>query len=172
MSNTMFLQNTQGNVFVGGATGAIYKPVSLSFLTNVDPNDISSLEAVGCSSLSGGGSNSGTVTAYTAQQYFAQQTLTDGATINWNLNTQQAATVTLGGNRTLANPSNMEAGATYTLIVKQDGTGSRTLAYGANYYWPGGTAPTLSAGAGAIDIITFLSDGTNMYGLAQLNFQA
>lgn len=104
------------------------------------------------------------------QQFFAQATLTDGASIAWNLNTQQTAIVTLGGNRTLANPTNMQAGSTYTLIVKQDATGSRTLAYGANYKWPSGTAPTLSTGANAVDILTFISDGTRMYGVGALNF--
>jgi len=103
---------------------------------------------------------------FTGQKYFAQATLTDGASIAWDLNTQQAAKVTLGGNRTLANPTNMKAGASYTLIVVQDGTGSRTLAYGANYKWPSGSAPVLSTAANAIDILTFVSDGTNMLGSA------
>jgi hypothetical protein len=70
----------------------------------------------------------------------------------------------------LSNPSNLQAGASYTLIVKQDATGSRTLAYGTSYKWPGGTAPTLSTAANAIDVLTFISDGTNMYGVAQKGF--
>lgn len=98
------------------------------------------------------------------QLYAKQRKLIDAASISWNLDTNQAAIVTLGGNRTLANPTNMKAGASYTLIVVQDGTGNRTLAYGANYKWPSGTAPVLSTAAGAIDILTFISDGTNMYG--------
>jgi hypothetical protein len=106
----------------------------------------------------------------TGQQFFPQATLTDGASIAWNLNTQQAGIVTLGGNRTLANPTNMQAGSTYTLIVKQDATGSRTLAYGSNYKWPGGTTPTLTAGANGVDILTFISDGSKMYGVAAANF--
>jgi hypothetical protein len=112
----------------------------------------------------------GTVTGFTAQQYFTQASLTDGATINWNLNTQQACAVTLAGNRTLANPTNLQAGGTYTLIVTQDGTGSRTLAFGTAYKWPGGTPPTLSATAAAIDILTFISDGTSMFGVCQKAF--
>ena len=104
------------------------------------------------------------VNAWTGQQYFAQQTLADGANISWNLNTEQTAVVTLAGNRTLDNPTNMVAGGTYIVRVVQDGTGSRTLAYGANYLWSGGTAPTLTTTASAVDILTFVSDGTNMYG--------
>jgi hypothetical protein len=37
--------------------------------------------------------------------------------------------VTLGGNRTLANPSNQTAGQSGTIVMTQDGTGSRTLAF-------------------------------------------
>lgn len=112
----------------------------------------------------------GTKSTFTKQQNFGTTTLTDGATINWDLDSNQVAKVTLGGNRTLANPTNMVDGGTYILRVIQDGTGSRTLGYGANYKWPGGTPPTLSTGAGAIDILTFISDGTNMYGIAQKAF--
>jgi len=98
------------------------------------------------------------------------QALTDGATINWDADNGVIATVTLGGNRTLANPTNLNNAGTLVLIVKQDGTGSRTLSYGANYKWPGGTAPTLSTGVNDVDILCFVTDGTNMYGGFQLDF--
>lgn len=110
------------------------------------------------------------VNGYSKQQYAVQATLTDAASIAWNLDDGQSAIVTLGGNRTLANPTNLKAGATYALIVRQDATGGRTLAYGSVYKWPGGVAPTLSTGVNAIDIITFVSDGTNMYGVASKGF--
>jgi hypothetical protein len=106
---------------------------------------------------------------YTKAQNFNATTLTDGASIAWNLDDNQVAKVTLGGNRTLANPTNMKDGGTYILRVIQDGTGSRTLAYGSAYKWSGG-APVLSTGANAVDIISFISDGTNMYGIASLGF--
>ena len=110
------------------------------------------------------------VNAWSGQQYFAQQALTSGSSIAWNLNTQQSATLTLATNATLSNPTNQNGGGTYTLIITQDGTGSRTLAFGTAYFWPAGIAPILSTAAGAIDILTFISDGTNMYGVAQRNF--
>lgn len=106
---------------------------------------------------------------YTATQQGPAGTLTDGASIAWNAAAVQQGAVTLAGNRALANPSNLTAGA-YALIVKQDATGSRTLSFGTAYKWPGGIAPTLSTGANAVDILSFLSDGTNMYGVAQLSF--
>ena len=94
--------------------------------------------------------------------YFAEQTLTDGATIDWNLSTQQVAKVTLGGNRTLNSPTNQQAGAFYSLAIIQDGTGSRTLTFNSAYKFTGATAPTLTTTASAKDIIIFKSDGTNL----------
>lgn len=94
--------------------------------------------------------------------YFAEQTLTDGATIDWNLSTQQVAKVTLGGNRTLNAPTNQQAGAFYSLAIIQDGTGSRTLTFNSAYKFTGATAPTLTTTASAKDIIIFKSDGTNL----------
>ncbi len=111
-----------------------------------------------------------TVGNYTKQQYFGLATLTDASSIAWDLADNQVATVTLGGNRTLANPTNQQAGATYVIIVKQDGSGNRTLAYGSDYKFPGGTAPTLSTGTNDVDLLVFISDGTNMYGSALLDF--
>jgi hypothetical protein len=102
------------------------------------------------------------VNNFTTQQRFPLATLTDGATINWNLNTQQVATVTLAGNRTLAAPTNIQAGGTYILIVRQDGTGNRTLTLNSAYKFS--LTPVLSTAANAVDIFSFVSDGTNLFG--------
>ena len=83
--------------------------------------------------------------------------LADAATIAWNVSTQNThATVTLGGNRTMGAPSNTQAGMTLELIVVQDGTGTRTLAYNAVYKFAGGTAPVVAAGAGQISVLRFI----------------
>lgn len=107
---------------------------------------------------------------FTAQQNFATYSLTDGTNISWDLSVAQVAKVTLGGNRTLSNPTNMVDGGTYIVRVTQDGTGSRTLAYGNAYKWPSGIAPTLTTTASALDVLTFISDGTYMYGVPQYAF--
>lgn len=107
---------------------------------------------------------------YTKTQNFGLTTLTDAATIAWDSSSNQVATVTLGGNRTLGNPSNKQGGATYILIVKQDGTGNRTLAYNSAFKFPNGVTPVLSTAANAVDILTFVCDGTNMYGVCQKAF--
>jgi hypothetical protein len=106
---------------------------------------------------------------WTNQQYIDLTTLTDGANISWDLD-NQVAQVTLAGNRTLDNPTNKKAGATYVLIVKQDATGTRTLAYGSDYKFVGGITPVLSTGTNDIDILTFVSDGTFLYGAIAKDF--
>lgn len=94
--------------------------------------------------------------------YFGEETLTDGATIDWNLQTQQVSKVTLAGNRTLNAPTNQQAGAFYSLLIVQDGTGSRTLSFNSTYKFTAATAPTLTTTASAKDLIVFRSDGTNL----------
>lgn len=94
------------------------------------------------------------VMAWDAPSSMPALSLTDGATINTNAGLAEAFRVTLGGNRTLANPTNMADGRTYVWRIKQDGTGSRTLSYGSKFKWPAGTPPTLSTAAGAVDVIT------------------
>lgn len=89
--------------------------------------------------------------------------LTDGATITWDTGgyATSHASVTLGGNRTLA-ISNAVAGASGILIVKQDATGSRTLTLPSGSKVVGG-ALTLSTTANAYDVLSFVYDGTNYW---------
>lgn len=88
-------------------------------------------------------------------------TLTDAATIAVDMSTFINAKVTLGGNRTLGQPSNAKVGQSGLIEIIQDGTGSRTLAYHADWLFAGGADPTLSTAAGARDLLFFqvLNDG-------------
>ena len=74
--------------------------------------------------------------------------------------------MTLAGNTEFV-ITNLGTGQTVTLIITQDGTGSRTASFGTDtstaVKFAGGT-PTLSTTAGAIDIVTIFNDGTNYYG--------
>jgi hypothetical protein len=92
---------------------------------------------------------------FTAAQRGSVVALTDGATITPDFAAGNNFSVTLAGNRTLANPSNLTAGQAGTIVITQDGTGSRTLAYGSNWKFPGGTAPTLTTAAGSVDVISY-----------------
>lgn len=104
------------------------------------------------------------VNAWTGQQYSTLAALTDGATIAWDLNTQQVAKVTLAGNRVLSNPTNMQAGSRYSLFIVQDATGGRTLAYSANYSFLGGVTPSIDVTPNAVNRLDFVSDGTKLWG--------
>ena len=82
-------------------------------------------------------------------------TLTDATSIALDLATGNNFTVTLAGNRTLENPTNAVAGQTGQMYVIQDGTGSRTLAFGSNYKFPNGTAITISTSTSSVDLLVF-----------------
>jgi hypothetical protein len=92
--------------------------------------------------------------------YFPEATLTDGATITWDVSTAQVAKVTLGGNRTLSAPTNGATGQFISLLVIQDGTGSRTLTWNSAYEFASDTAPTLTTTASLGDLFTFRYNGT------------
>lgn len=82
--------------------------------------------------------------------------LTDGATITPDFADSNNFSVTLGGNRTLANPTNLVAGQSGSIFITQDGTGSRTLAYGSYWDFAGGTAPVLSTAASSVDRLDYI----------------
>jgi hypothetical protein len=97
-----------------------------------------------------------TAQTFTKGQRGEITTLTDGSTVTPDMADSNNFTLTLGGNRTLANPSNLTAGQSGSIFLVQDGTGSRTLAYGSQYDFIGGTAPTLSTAASAVDRIDYV----------------
>ena len=93
---------------------------------------------------------------FTAAQRGAISALTDGATITPDFALANNFSVTLGGNRTMANPSNLVAGQSGSIFITQDGTGSRTLAWGSYWDFTTGTAPTLTTTAGAVDRVDYI----------------
>ena len=96
--------------------------------------------------------------------------LTDAASIATNLALSNNFSVTLAGNRTLANPTNIVAGQSGSIFITQDGTGSRTLAYGSYFKFVGGTAPVLSTTAAAIDRLDYVvKSATAIHAVASLD---
>jgi hypothetical protein len=81
--------------------------------------------------------------------------LTDAATIAVDMSTSNNFSVTLAGNRTLGNPTNLTPGQSGIIYVTQDATGSRTLAYSSYWKFPGGTAPTLTTAANSVDALVY-----------------
>ena len=91
--------------------------------------------------------------------YIAEVALTDASTITWNAATQPIAKVTLGASRTMGLPANPVSGQFISLLIIQDGTGSRTITWNAAYEFALDTAPTLTATANLGDLFTFRYNG-------------
>ena len=90
-----------------------------------------------------------------------EDALSDGANIAWNVINSPVAKVTLAGNRNLSAPSGSTpaAGQFVSLLVIQDGTGSRTLTFNAVYEFTGDAAPTLTTTANKGDLFVFRYNG-------------
>ena len=82
--------------------------------------------------------------------------LTSASTITIDMATTNNHSVTLAHNATFANPSNQVAGQSGSIFITQDGTGSRTASWAANWKWKGGTAPTLTTTAAAVDRVDYI----------------
>ena len=85
----------------------------------------------------------------------APYALTDGTTITPDFSVRNNFSVTLGGNRTLANPTNITVGQSGIIYLTQDGTGSRTLSYGSYWKFPAATPPVLTTTANGVDALVY-----------------
>jgi len=88
--------------------------------------------------------------------------LSDGSTITIDMATACHHSVTLGGNRTFAAPSNQVIGQSGSLFITQDGSGSRTASFNSAFKFVGGTAPTLTTTASAVDRIDYVILSSNV----------
>ena len=104
--------------------------------------------------------NDGAYSKFTAMAYFPEATLTDASTISWNVLTSPVAKVTLGANRTLGAATGAQAGQFVSLLIIQDGTGSRTVTFNAAYEFKDDTAPTLTTTASKGDLFVFRYNGS------------
>ena len=95
-----------------------------------------------------------------AKLNYSESTLTDQATVTWDASTQDVCKLTLGGNRTMAAPTNNTTGQFISILVIQDGTGSRTLTGNAVFEFAADTAPTLTTTANKGDVFVFRYNGS------------
>lgn len=100
-----------------------------------------------------------TVTNYVETPYTANSS----TAITLALTNGTVQIITLTGNATITMPT-ATSGKSFLLMLKQDGTGSRTVTW-STVKWPGGTAPTITSTASKQDIFSFFADGTNWYGV-------
>ena len=94
----------------------------------------------------------------------ALSSLSDGSTITIPFDSGVHHSVTLGGNRTFGDPGNtgVSVGQSGSIFITQDGTGSRTASFHSDFKFAGGTAPTLSTAAGAVDRIDYVIKAANV----------
>lgn len=103
---------------------------------------------------------------------YGEETVTNataGSTPTVDLTAGNVHDLTLTANATItfSNPTASGDACSFTLILRQDGTGSRAVTWPASVDWPAATAPTLTATASAVDILTFvtLDGGTTWFGM-------
>lgn len=156
MSGDVTISNTGATTVVTGTTSTAGKLQltdsisSTSTSTAATPNSVKTAY-----DLANGKPGLDTAQTWTKGQRGEITALTDGTTITADFADSNNFSVTLGGNRTLANPSNLTAGQSGCIWITQDGTGSRTLAYGSQWDFTGGTAPTLTTTANAVDCLVY-----------------
>jgi hypothetical protein len=150
---------------VSGTTGFFTGTVTAGGTNNWTGSTFSGAQAfTGDVSVTGN-----TTVAAIAETAVALGTVTTTATISITAGTLITATLTASTACTFTMPS-AAAGKSFTLLLKQAAaTGNGTATF-TSVKWPAGTAPTITATAGRMDLLTFVSDGTNWYGSAAQNF--
>ena len=131
------------------SSDVIIKPV-------VDAKDIIFQQRDGTSILE---INDGAFAKFTAAAIAPEAALTDASTVTINALTQSVSKIVLGGNRTIGLASGGVAGAFISILVIQDGTGSRTVTWNAAYEFAADTAPTLTTTANLGDLFVFRYNG-------------
>lgn len=158
VSSGIFASSTGGGIFAFPAALGVGTSTTTGFPTN-------GLYVEGDIVSKGSITATGTITAttinvtnnITAKQIYSPMVVKGNSgtsmTIDWNDGSVQH--VTLTGNCTFTF-SNGQSGGRYTLLLKQDTTGGRTVTWPSSVRWPGATAPTLSASSSATDYVGFV----------------
>ena len=138
--------------YVDGVTSAIQ--------TQLDAKGVG--DAVLASDQTWTGAQRGTISA-----------LTSAASITIDFDAANHYSVTLGHNAAFANPTTEDAGQSGSIFITQDGSGSRTASWGTQWLFAGGTAPTLTTTAAAVDRIDYIvAAADKIHAVATLDIKA
>lgn len=133
-----------------------YDTANAIFYLYVDDGNSQQWIETGRAGSGGGSFNNAVTNTYTGAQIGSIVTLTDAATIAMDASLSNNFQVTLAGNRTFGNPTNMTPGQVGSIFINQDGTGSRTLSWSSYWLFPSGTAPTLSTAGNSSDRVDYI----------------
>ena len=163
--NGLLLQNTSTSSTVG------VTKIVLERGTNFDiPNTLTAPKVTGIAEIANVGGDQNTNFDNSVSVDVKAMSLGAGTHI-LDLDRNANFKLTLSGNITLANPANLTAGTTGSIFIVQDGTGSRTVAYGSSWDFIGGTAPTMTTAASSVDRIDYIVlDSTNIHAVATLAY--
>lgn len=167
---TNYIVGARIEAYVDGTPGTNDMPGRLVFSTTADgassPTERMRINSSGVISYTG----SLTVAAYV--ETVVPITLTSAGAVGAlviTAGTVLTATLSAGVPCTFAMPTSPVAGQSFILRLTQAAT-SMTTATFTGVKWPGGTAPTITATASAVDILSFVYIGTSWYGNAAQAF--
>tara|TARA_Y100000996_G_scaffold412672_1_gene399313 strand:+ start:541 stop:1593 length:1053 start_codon:yes stop_codon:yes gene_type:complete len=163
--NGLLLQNTSTSSTVG------VTKIVLERGTNFEiPNTLTAPKVTGVAEIANVGGDQNTNFDNSVSVDIKAMSLAAGSHI-LDLDRNANFQLTLSGNITLVNPANLTAGTTGSIFIIQDGTGSRTASFGTSWDFIGGTAPTLTTTASAVDRIDYIVlDSTNIHAVATLAY--
>ena len=96
-------------------------------------------------------------------------TIADAASIVMNMATNNQFLVTLGGNRTLAAPTNLTVGQTGHIYCIQNSGGGHTLGYNSVFQFAGGSDPVATPAGGAVNLLVFSVRATDKVDAVMVN---
>lgn len=139
------------------------------YLAGIPAGVASSLGALGTASLKNVGTSGDTVpllntaNTFSKAQTFEPVILEGGSNVQWDWSEGPIARLNIEENSTLAAPVNKGTKAgTWSVFIRQDSAGNRTLAYAADYLFPFGVDPVLSTDPNALDILICTYDGQSI----------
>lgn len=130
----------------------------------LNPNSFTNLSVTGNFTVTGNVTIGGTlgIAAYT-ETITSSGTVGAAATLSIAAGTVLTATLTSATACTFTMPA-IVAGKSFLLLLKQPASGTATTATFTDVKWGTNGAPTITATVGKMDILSFISDGTNWYG--------
>jgi autotransporter-associated beta strand protein len=151
--SNLYFTNTRARNAISGTGGVVYDSAtgSITLDSNIPKKD--------------------TVNVWTKQQACLMVSSNVSGSTTVNLDLGNVITLTPTAAFDIAAVDNAIAGGCYVFVIKQGATPFAGTFSSSKFKWANGVAPTLTAEANAVDVITFISDGTNLYAQSNYNYK-